>query len=1505
MSVENEELAIAVIAETQAAKKDIKELIREINGVQQSVKNAIDGAKGLGQGFSNAFSNIDFKGARSTTRQVESYLKASAKDMAKNLILTYEIDDKEAQATIRNLSQQITELSFEAGKNKKMTGSQGIFGDSALTLHEQLVNLVSETYQVKDATKAAETTWQDFYNTIIASQKINIGEKGLEEIQYALGQWQHLDGLIKRRFSSKEGISLDSVWSEWDKDGKLSSLGEEMGLDASNAANHIHIVVEALKQYREEMDALPKADKDSVIVDSWNMVAGSIKEVDALAKSMFLTADEQADKFRAKMEEVRHSLGNTGKDFATKGGNFNSIESIEKAIEGLQQKIYNLQTRAQTVDIGSEEFKKSAKKAVIYENQIESLKERLAALNNMPQFNPNVLSQSALDAIDRLFEDQEQLTEEVEETAAAYKDLSDEVAKVSASGGVSSSANSTKEMATAAEETKSKYSLLGNVIESVKGRLSGVTKGFASAMKITVPTKEFTEIQGAIDATRTKLDKLKAQMERGLATNKDFSSTTTFKKLKYDIEEAENSIKAFKADLDDLGTHTHRLNWEGIGANAKKAFGQAGNAIKVVTSHIRSLAKAVGSKISSAFSNLGKSMSKVDLTSKGLVKSFLKVSNMLKLMITRMALRGVINEAKEGFKELIAFSDRTADSYNKIRNAIAYLANTLAALTAPILNASGTFAGLGNIIDAIADKIVDLINKINQLMSALLGHGTWIKASKGAKNYAADVNKAGKAAKGALASFDELNNITTNDNGGGGAGGAGGGGFQELPIDDKWKNMAKWLKDMWKKADLTDLGTFLGEKLRDALNNIPWEKIQNEARKMGKRLATLLNGFLEVPGLPESIGNTIAQAINTALAFVTDFVKNFHFDSLGRFIGMAIVTAVRKINWDELKSTASLLGEKLAQFFNSLVGTGVIREIGTAFGNVLRAAINFGFKLVTNIKFDVLGKELLIGINRFFDSMGEVDEDNLNGWQKLGKTIGDGLKGVLTAINTVLGDADTRKRVGEAITDFLNGLDLSGIVDGLGELIGNLAALLAEVIVSALRSDSFRKGLLKIVPYLLAGFGAVFTGNSLKAGLANLGKQLAPKIGVLLSNGLSGLGSFMTADIGTSLAAGGATAGATIGGAIAGSAVAAIGGMEIGKKIGAAIFPDDAELYEKYSGITGTFEMLGETFVTLGERTAEHAANAWSAIKDGVSSLAETIANSALAAKIIEIRDTFISSWQAIANFFAPVVESIKYTAGAAFDWMAAKIMPIVGAIKAKFESDWQGILNIANTVHAALKTAVQTAYDFIESHIFSKLLAIQDKCSQIWENVKTIVSEKVKAAVDTVINLFAKLGQFFIDLSTKARTWGENLMKGLTSGIIAGRDWVANAISSIGDKFRTNTPTTYRRNADGGIYVNGKWKPVQHYASGGLPNTGQMFVAREKGAELVGNIGGNTAVMNNDQIVASVSAGVYRAVVSAMANAPSSQTNVYLEGDAAKLFRVVRKEGNDYQRRTGNPVFA
>ena len=67
------------------------------------------------------------------------------------------------------------------------------------------------------------------------------------------------------------------------------------------------------------------------------------------------------------------------------------------------------------------------------------------------------------------------------------------------------------------------------------------------------------------------------------------------------------------------------------------------------------------------------------------------------------------------------------------------------------------------------------------------------------------------------------------------------------------------------------------------------------------------------------------------------------------------------------------------------------------------------------------------------------------------------------------------------------------------------------------------------------------------------------------------------------------------------------------------------------------------------------------------------------------------------------------------------------------------------------------------------------------------------------------------------------------------------------------------------------------------MPNQGQMFIAREAGAEMVGRLGSSTAVMNNDQIVASVARGVQGAVEAAMrnvANQGSNNTPQYLQAD-------------------------
>jgi hypothetical protein len=94
----------------------------------------------------------------------------------------------------------------------------------------------------------------------------------------------------------------------------------------------------------------------------------------------------------------------------------------------------------------------------------------------------------------------------------------------------------------------------------------------------------------------------------------------------------------------------------------------------------------------------------------------------------------------------------------------------------------------------------------------------------------------------------------------------------------------------------------------------------------------------------------------------------------------------------------------------------------------------------------------------------------------------------------------------------------------------------------------------------------------------------------------------------------------------------------------------------------------------------------------------------------------------------------------------------------------------------------------------------------------------------------------------------------------------------------------------------------VEWYASGGFPDVGELFVAREAGPELVGSIGGRTAVANNDQIVAAVSEGVAKAVSKVLGQGNSSG-DVVLQVGELELGRITKSAINKYNKQTGNVV--
>lgn len=89
-------------------------------------------------------------------------------------------------------------------------------------------------------------------------------------------------------------------------------------------------------------------------------------------------------------------------------------------------------------------------------------------------------------------------------------------------------------------------------------------------------------------------------------------------------------------------------------------------------------------------------------------------------------------------------------------------------------------------------------------------------------------------------------------------------------------------------------------------------------------------------------------------------------------------------------------------------------------------------------------------------------------------------------------------------------------------------------------------------------------------------------------------------------------------------------------------------------------------------------------------------------------------------------------------------------------------------------------------------------------------------------------------------------------------------------------------------------------YAQGGFPSMGEMFIARERGPELVGQIGSKTTVANNDQIISGIEAGVYRAMMAAGGSGGTQTIRIINEIDGDVVGEKVIQYHNGKVMQTG-----
>lgn len=169
--------------------------------------------------------------------------------------------------------------------------------------------------------------------------------------------------------------------------------------------------------------------------------------------------------------------------------------------------------------------------------------------------------------------------------------------------------------------------------------------------------------------------------------------------------------------------------------------------------------------------NFAKSVDKASASTSKFSRRLEKLVSAFKRIVFYRVVRTIIKEIGDAFREgtqnLYYYSQSVngqfAKSMDTMATSMLYLKNSIGAAVAPIINA------LAPAIDFLADKVVSLINFINQLVAKLTGAKTWTKALKYQKAYADAVDGTGKAAKEALrylAPFDELNVLSSENSSG-------------------------------------------------------------------------------------------------------------------------------------------------------------------------------------------------------------------------------------------------------------------------------------------------------------------------------------------------------------------------------------------------------------------------------------------------------------------------------------------------------------------------------------------------------------------------------------------------------------------------------------------------------------------------------------------------------------------------------------------------------------------
>lgn len=427
----------------------------------------------------------------------------------------------------------------------------------------------------------------------------------------------------------------------------------------------------------------------------------------------------------------------------------------------------------------------------------------------------------------------------------------------------------------------------------------------------------------------------------------------------------------------------------------------------------------------------------------------------------------IFNLLSSGLRQMTGYMGTALLSSASLRQALGNLEGAAMTAAAPLIQA------LTPALTAIANAAATALYYVAKLISFLTGKsiGASQSAAKAMGKYAKAAKSAGKEANSTLAKFDEIDRLDNKNSGG------------AITPNYDFSGENPFLDEVLQAIEDGDwygVGRLIGEKLRDALNAIPWPDIQDKAQEWATNLANCINGFIETPGLWESIGSTIAQGLNTALILADTLMRGIRWESLGAGLATGLTTAVNEINWpllgnvltDGLRAAILTLygfvqtytgwadlGNSISACINAAIANIPWQQAGEGFSGFVIGLLTALINAVEGTNWDTLGQNIVMMIS-------SID------WVGIFSALSNLSVDVLTAINNILDQVDWNA-VDQKIQDCLAAIDWGGIFEQLGNLLNNHWPLLLAVLGAALLPQIGTFILSSVLNAILEGLGTL------------------------------------------------------------------------------------------------------------------------------------------------------------------------------------------------------------------------------------------------------------------------------------------------------------------------------------------------------------------------------------------------------------------------------------------------